>query len=55
MKLIANALENMENFAIFPIISMLLFLLFFILLIVWVVKYDKQKISVHSRLPLDES
>lgn len=53
MKIVINALENIEGVEIYPIISLLIFFSFFMLVGYLVIKTDKKHIEEMSNLPLD--
>lgn len=49
-----NYLQSISGVAIYPLISLLIFFLFFTLLTIWVIKVDKEYISMLENLPMSE-
>ena len=50
-----NYLESIAGIEVFPLISLLIFFLFFIALVLFVMKADRNVLTISKNIPLDDT
>lgn len=53
-KFIKQYAEKIDHAQVYPLISLIIFFLFFVVLLFFVIRMNKQHISLLSNLPLDD-